>query len=133
MKAYSSNITRALPVGARITCADNSGAKILEIINILKYKGVHARVPTGGVGSVAVCSVKKGTPAMRKKKVKVLIIRQKAPINRANGTTVMFEDNAAIMIEPKKMLPTATEIKGVIAREIAEVYPKIAAISSGVA
>lgn len=133
MKALSAKITRALPVGARLVCADNSGAKVLEIINVLKYHGVLRRVPTAGVGSVVVCSVKKGTPSMRKKKVKALIIRQKAPYKRANGMTVMFEDNAAVLIEPKKMLPIATEIKGVIAREIAENYPKIAAIASGVA
>ena len=133
MKALSAKIARGLPVGARLTCADNSGAKILEIINVLKYKGVHRRVPSAGIGSVIVCSVKKGTPAMRKKKVKALVVRQKAPYKRSNGLTIIFEDNAAVLIEPKKMLPIATEIKGVIAREIAEIYPKVAAISSGVA
>ncbi|MCC7570377.1 50S ribosomal protein L14 [Candidatus Micrarchaeota archaeon] len=133
MKALSANIKRALPVGATLTCADNSGAKIVEIINVLKYKGVLRRVPTAGVGSIIICSVKKGTPAMRKKKVKAIVVRQKAAYKRANGTTVVFEDNAAVLIEPKKGIPVATEIKGVIAREVAEIYPKIAAIAAGVA
>jgi len=133
MKALSAHITRSLPVGARLTCSDNSGAKVLEIINVLKNKGVLRRVPTAGIGSIILCSVKKGNPAMRKKKVKAIVVRQKAPYKRSNGMTIIFEDNAAVLIDPKKGLPVATEIKGVIAREIAETYPKIAAISSGVA
>jgi large subunit ribosomal protein L14 len=133
MKALSAHITRCLPAGARLTCSDNSGAKILEIINVLKNKGVLRRLPTAGIGSIILCSVKKGNPAMRKKKVKAIVVRQKAPYKRSNGMTIIFEDNAAVLIDPKKGLPVATEIKGVIAREIAETYPKIAAISSGVA
>ena len=133
MKALSAHITRSLPAGARLTCSDNSGAKILEIINVLKNKGVLRRLPTAGIGSIIMCSVKKGNPAMRKKKVKAIVVRQKAPYKRSNGMTIIFEDNAAVLIDPKKGLPVATEIKGVIAREIAETYPKIAAISSGVA
>ena len=133
MKALSAHITRSLPAGARLTCSDNSGAKILEIINVLKNKGVLRRLPTAGIGSIIMCSVKKGNPAMRKKKVKAIVVRQKAPYKRSNGMTIIFEDNAAVLIDPKKGMPIATEIKGVIAREIAETYPKIAAISSGVA
>ena len=133
MKPLSGKVRWSLPVGAQLTCADNSGAKILEIVNVLNYHGVLRRVPSGGVGAILLCSVKKGTPAMRKKKVKVIVVRQRAPYKRASGEIIMFEDNAAVLIEPKKGLPVATEIKGVIAREVAEVYPKVAAIAAGVA
>ena len=43
-------VTRVLPVGARIKCADNSGAKILEIVMVQKIKTTHSRLPAGAVG-----------------------------------------------------------------------------------
>ena len=66
MKAIRSNIPRALNAGARIDCVDNTGAKVLEIISVKKYRGVKNRFPRAGVGDLCVVSVKKGTPEMRK-------------------------------------------------------------------
>jgi large subunit ribosomal protein L14 len=68
---------------------------------------------------------------MVKKIVKALIIRQRKEFRRANGVRVFFEDNAAVLVSDD-FLPVGTEIKGVVAREIAERFPKVAAISAGV-
>jgi large subunit ribosomal protein L14 len=84
-----------------------------------------------GIGDVVIASVKKGKPDMVKKVVKALIVRQKKEYRRVNGVRIFFEDNAAVLVTDD-MLPVGTEIKGVVAREIAERFPKVAAISAGV-
>ena len=131
MKGLSSNIVKTLTMGTMLPCSDNSGAKVLYIISAMRYKGTRARYPQVGVGDVVIASVKKGKPDMVKKVVKALIVRQKKEFRRANGSRIFFEDNAAVLINDD-MLPVGTEIKGVVAREIAERFPKVAAISAGV-
>ncbi|MDD5337257.1 MAG: 50S ribosomal protein L14 [Candidatus ainarchaeum sp.] len=131
MKGLGSHIVRCLPVGARVTCNDNSGAKEIEIINVLTLKGVRGRVPTAGIGDVVIASVKKGKPEMVKKVVRALIVRQRKAFKRPNGMTVQFEDNAAVLVT-EDGLPIGTEIKGVVAKEITERYPKVSAIAPGV-
>ncbi len=131
MKGLTSNVTRTLTLGTRLVCSDNSGAKVLGVVGALKMKGTRGRNPTIGVGNIVIASVKKGKPDMVKKVVKALIIRQKKEIRRANGTRVMFEDNAAVLVTDD-FLPVATEIKGVVAREITERFPKVAAIAAGI-
>jgi len=131
MKGLGSKVTRGLQVGSRVMCDDNSGAKIVEIIGIKGWKACHTRVPRAGVGDVVTVSVKKGTPQMRKKKEKAVIVRQKRAFRRPSGTRIMFEDNAVVLIDDQG-LPKGTQIKGAIAREVAERYPKVAAIAASV-
>ncbi len=131
MKGLTGNIVRSLTTGSYILCHDNSGAKELFIFGVKGAKGVRARYPSVGIGDVVVVSIKKGNPDMVKKVVKALIIRQKKEFRRANGLRVSFEDNAAVLITDDG-LPVGTEIKGVVAREVAERYPKVAAIAPGV-
>lgn len=131
MKGLASNVTNGLTQGSKIECRDNSGAKELYIIGTVKAKGTRKRYPGIGVGNVAICSVRKGTPEMLKKVVKALIIRQKKEFRRANGWRVCFEDNAAVLITDDG-LPVGTEVKGVVAREVFERYPKVSAISAGI-
>ncbi len=126
-----SHITRGLQVGSRIQCHDNSGAKEVEIINVLNLRGVRNRYPAAGIGDVVIASVKKGKPEIIKKVVRALIIRQKMPFKRANGFTVEFEDNAAVLIT-EDGLPVGTEIKGAVAKEVFERYPKVTAIAPAV-
>ncbi len=130
MKPLTSRITKGLTTGTQLICADNSGAKIYEIIGVKKYHGVRGRYPKAGVGDTIICSVKKGNPQKRKKVVKVLVVRQKKEYRRADGTRIQFEDNAGVEIDPEKRIPIGTEIKGAIGREIVERYPKVAAIAS---
>lgn len=113
----------------RILIADNSGAKIAEIINVDGYKGRLRRLPKGSVGSVCTVTIKKGKPELRGNIVKAVIVRQKMIIRRLDGTRLCFEDNAGVIITPEGD-PKATEIRGPIAREAAELFPRLASISS---
>jgi len=131
MKGVSSKITKTLTLGALIPCTDNSGAKIVRLVGALKYKGTRRRNPNGGIGDVLIASVRKGKPDLVKKVVKALVVRQKKEYRRPNGMRIMFEDNAVVLVNDD-FLPMGTEIKGVVAREIAERFPKVAAISAGV-
>lgn len=131
MKGLGSHIIRSLQVGSRVQCHDNSGAKEIQIINVLNLRGVRNRYPAAGIGDVVIASVKKGKPEMVKKVVRALIIRQKKAFKRPNGTTVSFEDNAAVLIT-EDGLPVGTEIKGVCAKEVTERYPKVSAIAPAV-
>jgi len=69
-------VTRALPVGAQIHCADNSGAKILEIVMVQKIKTRVSRLPAAAVGDLVNVVVKKG-PAELRKQVHVAVIEVK--------------------------------------------------------
>ncbi len=117
--------------GSVLTCADNSGAKTLMIINKIGKGGHHKRMAECGIGDIIMASVKSGNPSYIKKKVRAVIIRQKTPIRRANGVRVRFEDNAAILITDAN-LAVGTEVKGAMAREIVERYIKLAGIASRV-
>ena len=131
MKGLSSNIVKTLTTATMMPCSDNSGAKMIYVIGALRYKGTRSKYPKVGIGDIVIASVKKGKPDMIKKVVKALIIRQKKEFRRPNGTRIFFEDNAAVLVNDD-YLPVGTEIKGVVAREIAERFPKVAAISAGV-
>ena len=100
-----------------ISVADNSGAKIIGVIRVLKgHKGKY-----GEIGDIVVGSVKEAEPrkAIKKKDiVHALIVRQRKPLRRKDGSYVRFDDNAVVIIEGKE--PKATRIFGPVAREIKE-------------
>ncbi len=131
MKGLTSTVTKGLTNGTIMQCVDNSGAKIVGIIGAKRIQGKRALYPKVGVGDIVTVAVKKGTPAMRKKVVKAVIVRQKKEYRRPNGVRIQFEDNACVLIDDTG-LPVATEIKGVVAREVAERFPKVSAIASAV-
>ncbi|MBM3229216.1 50S ribosomal protein L14 [Candidatus Parvarchaeota archaeon] len=131
MKGLTATVTKGLTTGTVMQCIDNSGAKIISIIGAKTYRGKRALYPKVGVGDIVTVSVKKGTPTMRKKVVKAVIVRQKKEYRRPNGTRIQFEDNAAVLIDDQG-LPVGTEIKGVVAREVAERFPKVAAVAAAV-
>ena len=97
MKGIAGNQTRGLQNGSRLTVIDNTGAKEIEIITVPGYHGVARRVPSAGVGDLVIASVKKGTPQMRRQIVFAVIVRQRRPMRRPDGTMVYFEDNAAVI------------------------------------
>ncbi len=123
------NPTRALPVGARLFCADNTGAREIQIISVMGYKGRRAALGIAGIGDRVVASVKKGTPEFRKQLVQAVIVRQIKEYRRKDGMHVKFEDNAAVLVTPEAA-PRGSELKGPMAREAAERWPKIAGIAS---
>ncbi|HVL87697.1 MAG TPA: 50S ribosomal protein L14 [Candidatus Thermoplasmatota archaeon] len=129
MKAVPATITRGLPVGARLECADNTGAKVVQILAVPRAGAHHRRLPAAGVGDYLVVSVKKGTPEMRRQVLNAVIIRQRRPFRRPDGTVVQFEDNAAVIVAENGDTK-GSDIKGPVAREAAERWPRIAATAS---
>ncbi len=129
MKAMTSNVTRVLPIGARLQCVDNTGAREVEIISVKGYKGVRRRLATAGVGDMIIISVKKGAVDMRKEVMTAVVVRQKKEYKRADGLRVKFEDNAAVIISPEGVLK-GSEIRGPVAKEAAERWPGIGSAAS---
>ncbi|PIP51647.1 50S ribosomal protein L14 [Candidatus Berkelbacteria bacterium CG_4_8_14_3_um_filter_33_6] len=109
----------------KLNVADNSGAKSIQVIQVYGKKRVAY------VGSKVIATVKSaivnGT-VKKKEKVQAIIVRQKFPIKRKDGTVVKFSDNAAVIIKDK--LPVGTRIIGPIALEIKEKgYQKIVSLA----
>lgn len=100
----------------RLRAADNSGARSLLCIRVLK--GSMTRV--GHVGDVIVAAVKSATPGAAVKKgdvVKAVIVRTKQPIKRADGSTLRSDENAAVVLN-NNLEPRGTRVFGPIAREL---------------
>jgi large subunit ribosomal protein L14 len=122
-------IPAGLQVGSYVTVADNSGAKEAMIIGVIGYRGRLRRIPPAAVGDMVVVTVKKGTPEMRRQVVRAVVIRQRRPYRRPDGTWVAFEDNAVVIVS-QDGTPKGSEIRGPVAREAAERWPKVANIAS---
>lgn len=122
-------ISKGLPAGAVVRCTDNSGARELRIIQVIGYKGRLRRIPAAAVGDMVVVSVRKGTPDMRKKIFRAVVVRQKKSFRRAEGIWVQFEDNAAAIMTPEGEM-RGSEIRGPVAKEAAERWPRIASAAS---
>ncbi|MDY6780459.1 MAG: 50S ribosomal protein L14 [Halobacteria archaeon] len=125
MKAMSADVPRSLSKGSRLVCADNTGARELQIVSVKNYRGVRRRQPKAGLGDVVVVSVKKGDPDMRRQVLEAVVVRQKKPFRRPDGTRVKFEENAAVIIDDNQE-PRGTEIRGPIAREVADRFGTVA-------
>lgn len=102
----------------RLTVADNSGARVIMCFNI--PGGTKHRY--AGVGDVIVAAVKVATPnaAVKKgDKVRAVIVRTKSPIRRADGSTIRFDDNAAVLLADNESgSPRGSRIFGPVAREL---------------
>ncbi len=97
---------------------DNSGAKIVRCFRILG--GTRRRY--GQIGDIVVASVQVAEPRKTVKKkdiVRVLIVRQRKPMRRSDGSYVRFDENAVILVDDKKE-PIATRIFGPLPRELKE-------------
>ncbi len=107
--------------------ADNSGAKIVRCFRILG--GTRRRYAS--IGDIVVASVQKAEPrkALKKKDiVRAVIVRQRNPLRRPDGSYVRFDENAVVIVDKKE--PKATRIFGPIPREIKEMgYEKIATMA----
>ena len=67
MSGTKMRISLAIPVGAKLACADHSGAKILNVIAAYRISGVLNRLPTASIGDCILVSVRRGKPELRKK------------------------------------------------------------------
>lgn len=100
----------------RLRAADNSGARVLSCIRVLRGSNNQF----GEVGDVIVATVKAATPGQAVKKgevVKAVIVRTTNPIRRPDGSTIRFDENAAVLIREDKN-PRGTRIFGPVAREL---------------
>lgn len=112
-----------------VKIADNTGAKVGRVFKVLGgSKKRYARL-----GELVVISVQTAEPrkAVKKKEVlQAVVVRQKAPFRRKDGTYVRFDENAVVILEKGKQDPKGGRIFGPIPREIAELgYQKIASLA----
>merc|ERR1712168_1648647 len=124
-------ISLALPVGAVMNCADNTGAKNLYIIAVKGIKGRLNRLPSATSGDMFVVSCKKGKPELRKKVLPAVVIRQREPFRRKNGVFLYFEDNAGVIVNNKGEMK-GSAITGPVAKECAELWPRIASNAASI-
>ena len=99
-----------------LNVADNSGAK--QIMCIRNLGGSVKKF--SNIGDIIVASVKKADPDGKVKKgdvVKAVIVRSKKGVERADGTSIKFDENAAVIIDNNKA-PRGTRVFGPIAREL---------------
>lgn len=129
MRAIKAKVPRSVHTATRLNVADNTGARLVELIAVLKYRGRKNRMPKAGIGDIFIGSVKKGTPEMRKQIVRCVIIRQKKEYRRPSGLRVSFADNACVLVDENND-PKGTEIKGPVAREVAERFAKISSTAT---
>lgn len=113
---------------SRLIVADNSGAK--EILCIRVLGGTRRRYAR--VGDVIVASVKQAAPngtVKKKSVVKAVVVRSRQAIRRKDGSTIKFDDNAAVIIGDDK-LPRGTRIFGPVPRELRDLgYSKIISLA----
>jgi large subunit ribosomal protein L14 len=130
MKAVSSRATEGLNLGAIVTAADNSGAKIVKIVSVKRAKAKKSKQVAGKIADWVKVSVKKGVPEMKGKVFDAVVIRLKKPWKRKTGERVAFEDNAVAILKDEKGNPKGTQIKGAIAKEVLERWPSVARLAS---
>ena len=113
---------------SRLTVTDNSGAK--EILCIRVLGGTRRRYAR--VGDIIVATVKDANPTGATKKksvVKAVVVRTRSPILRADGSSIAFDDNAAVIINDDKS-PKATRVFGPVPRELRDLgYNKIISLA----
>ena len=173
-------VTLGLPVGAKVNCADNSGAKNLYFISVHGIGGRLNRLPSAGVGDMVMATVKKGKPELRKKGtfyyilcdcmiiytffsnisfprsrsvdarrdsrivvsrtththnfhtvMPAVVIRQRKSFRRKSGVYIYFEDNAGVIVNNKGEMK-GSAITGPVAKECADLWPKIASNASSI-
>ena len=120
-----------IQVGTKIKVADNSGARIIQVISVAGYRGRLNRYPKASVGDMVIASVKKGNPKLRRTIVRAIVVRQRRPFTRESGEMIFFEDNAVVIVNPQGD-PRSNEAKGSIAREAINRWPRIGTIASTV-
>lgn len=113
---------------SRLKIADNSGAK--EILCIRVLGGTGRRY--ANVGDIIVATVKDANPTGNVKKksvVKAVVVRTKNQIKRKDGSTIAFDENAAVIINDDKT-PKATRVFGPVPRELRDLgYNKIISLA----
>src|SRR3989344_4399164 len=112
-----------------VQIADNSGAKIGRVFKVLG----SSKKRYASIGELVVFSVQKAEPRKAVKKKDVLyglVVRQRAPFRRKDGTYIRFDENAVVVLDDAKKEPLAGRIFGPVPREIGEKgYQKIISLA----
>lgn len=106
-----------IQIETKLAVADNSGAKLLEVINVLGNSGTRYAY----LGDVVVCSVKAAEPRGSVKKgdvVRAVVVRTRKEQKRVDGSAIRFDDNAAVVIVKDSEEMVGTRVFGPIAREV---------------
>jgi large subunit ribosomal protein L14 len=108
--------------------ADNSGAKRVQCIKVLG----GSRRRYAGLGDIIVVSIKEALPGTKVKKgdtAKAVVVRVKKDTQRADGSTIRFDENSAVLINPQ-LEPIGSRIFGPVARELrAKKFMKIISLA----
>lgn len=118
-----------ITLGTNLKVADNSGAKVAMVIGIPGMKARLRRRPSATVGDLVMVAVRKGNIELVGQVLQAVVIRQRRPFMRHDGRWLSFEDNACVIIAPDGT-PKGTEVRGPMAREAAERWPKMATLAS---
>lgn len=105
-------------LGTRLDVADNSGAKLLECIQVVG----STRRRYAGMGDLIVAAVKQVSPNAPIKKgdvVRAVVVRTKKGNGRSDGSSIRFDRNSAVVVN-KKNEPNGTRIFGPVGRELRE-------------
>lgn len=122
---------------SRIEVADNTGAKVAQVIRVLRGSTARGRFTrrTASVGDRVVCTIKKALPGNDLKAgtiCKAVVVRTRFPVKRADGSYVRFDKSAVVLIDDEGN-PRGTRIFGAVARELREQnYMKIVSLASEV-
>jgi large subunit ribosomal protein L14 len=109
------NSAAMIQMESKVKVADNSGARVAMMIGVL---GTRSKV--AGVGDVVTVHIREASPtgAVKKKEVvRAVVVRTAAPIRRADGSILRFDNNAVVIID-KDNNPKGTRIFGPVAREL---------------
>lgn len=113
----------------KLKVADNTGAKIIQCFNVLG--GTRRRYAQ--IGDIIVATVKEAEPRRIVKKhqvVRAVVIRQRKPFRRSDGSYIRFDENAAVILEGKTKDPKGNRILGPVPRELKEKrFEKIAGLA----
>lgn len=129
MKAINARATRGVNIGSMLVAADNSGALILRITGVKRGKVGRGRQQYAKISDWIKVSVRKGIPEMKGKVFDAILVRQRKPYQRLTGERVAFVDNAAVLLKDEKGNPKGTQVKGPVAREVAERWPGVSKIA----
>ena len=120
MRAVSARPTRGLNIGTILEACDNSGARICKIVGVKLCKTSKGRMTYAKIGDQVKVSVRKGDPKRKGEIFDAVLVRQRKPWRRITGERVCFSDNAVVLLKDEKGNPKGTQIKGPIAKEVAE-------------
>ncbi len=129
MKAITATPTRGLNIGSYVVAADNSGARIVKIVSVIHGKSKKGRQQYAKLADWVKVSVRAGKPDMKGVVFDAVVIRQKKSYKRKTGERVAFEDNAVALLKDEKGNPKGTQIKGPVAREVAERWKEVSKIA----